>query len=78
MEAVIMYNIIKRHGKELIEVGGFVVGEVFLAEDKMWNAVVMDKNNELQMKFCSRSRARACEGLLRQMIYKQYNELIED
>jgi hypothetical protein len=77
MEVFELHSLVNRNGKTLIEVGGFIVGEVFRSEDGMWNAIVMDKNDELQLKYCSRSCRRACEGLLRQMIYIQYNELIE-
>lgn len=72
-----MYKVFKIEGTDYIKVGDFVVAEIKFIDDR-WCAIVKNKYNNDGMLYYNKKRKKAIEGLLRQMIYKTYNDILED
>lgn len=67
-----MYRI---EGDKII-VGEFEVGKIKY-EDGGWCAYICDIDNIIVMRYDSRRRKNAVEGLLKQMIYNSYNDKLD-
>jgi hypothetical protein len=75
-----MYKLIKIKDKNdsfYVQVGDFYIGETFLVDDGTWHSVVKNDEGYVVLRYCDTNLKKAAEGLLMQMVYKSYYNLIK-
>jgi hypothetical protein len=74
-----MYSLVKVKNEDFnIVVGDFVVGEGYRDKEGYWCAVVKNEKGLVGLKYCSKNRKSAVEGLIKQMIYRSYNSVLDE